>query len=98
MSSFKKFIKILILLFFIVASLSLAYDIFYGQFSFKENQKIESLIEDKELQLMDISAENENLKDEISLLKNNNEYVEHIARENLGLIKEEEEFIDDDPD
>tara|TARA_B100000035_G_scaffold9670_1_gene8252 strand:- start:475 stop:771 length:297 start_codon:yes stop_codon:yes gene_type:complete len=98
MSSFKKFIKILILLFFIVASLSLAYDIFYGQFSIKENQKIESLIEDKELQLMDISAENENLKDEISLLKNNNEYVEHIARENLGLIKEDEEFIDDDPD
>ncbi len=98
MSSFKKFIKILILLFFIVASLSLAYDIFYGQFSIKENQKIESLIEEKELQLMDISAENENLKDEISLLKNNNEYVEHIARENLGLIKEDEEFIDDDPD
>ena len=98
MSSFKKFIKILILLFFIVASLSLAYDIFYGQFSIKENQKIESLIEDKELQLMDISAENENLKDEISLLKNNNEYVEHIARENLGLIKEDEEFIDDDPE
>ena len=98
MSSFKKFIKILILLFFIVASLSLAYDIFYGQFSIKENQKIESLIEDKELQLIDISAENENLKDEISLLKNNNEYVEHIARENLGLIKEDEEFIDDDPD
>ena len=98
MSSLKKFIKILILLFFIVASLSLAYDIFYGQFSIKENQKIESLIEDKELQLMDISAENENLKDEISLLKNNNEYVEHIARENLGLIKEDEEFIDDDPD
>ena len=98
MSSFKKFIKILILLFFIVASLSLAYDIFYGQFSIKENQKIESLIEDKELQLMEISAENENLKDEISLLKNNNEYVEHIARENLGLIKEDEEFIDDDPD
>ena len=47
---------------------------------------------------MEISAENENLKDEISLLKNNNEYVEHIARENLGLIKEDEEFIDDDPD
>ena len=45
-----------------------------------------------------ISNENEFLKEEISLLKNNDEYVEHIARENLGLIKDEEEYIDDEPE
>ena len=98
MSSFKKILKILILLFMIILSASLAYDILYGQFSFNENKKIESLISEKEKELIDISNENEFLKEEISLLKNNDEYVEHIARENLGLIKDEEEYIDDEPE
>ena len=51
-----------------------------------------------EKELIEISDENESLKEEISLLKNNDEYVEHIARENLGLIKEEEEYINDEPE
>lgn len=98
MSSFKKILKILILLFMMILSASLAYDILYGQFSFNENKKIESLISKKEKELIDISNENKSLKEEISLLKNNDEYVEHIARENLGLIKDEEEYIDDEPE
>ncbi len=98
MSSFKKILKILILLFMIILSASLAYDILYGQFSLNENKKIESLISKKEKELIDISNENEFLKEEITLLKNNDEYVEHIARENLGLIKDEEEYIDDEPE
>ena len=48
--------------------------------------------------MVKISEENETLKDEIKLLKNNDEYVEHVARENLGLIKEGEEYIDEEPD
>ena len=48
--------------------------------------------------MIKISEENETLKDEIKLLKNNDEYVEHVARENLGLIKEAEEYIDEEPD
>ena len=98
MSSFKKILKILILLFMMILSASLAYDILYGQFSLNENKKIESLISKKEKELIEISNENEFLKEEISLLKNNDEYVEHIARENLGLIKDEEEYIDDEPE
>lgn len=98
MSSFKKILKILILLFMIIVSASLTYDILYGQFSLNENKKIESLLNKKEKELIEISAENESLKEEIDLLKNNDEYVEHIARENLGLIKEEEEYIDDEPE
>mgnify|MGYP001402360583 FL=1 len=98
MSSFKKILKILILLFMMILSASLAYDILYGQFSFNENKKIESLISKKEKELIDISNENKSLKEEITLLKNNDEYVEHIARENLGLIKDEEEYIDDEPE
>ena len=98
MSSLKKILKILILLFMMIISASLAYEILYGQFSLNENKKIESLLNKKEKELIEISTENESLKEEINLLKNNDEYVEHIARENLGLIKEEEKYINDEPE
>ena len=98
MSSLKKILKILLLLFMMIISASLAYEILYGQFSLNENKKIESLLNKKEKELIEISTENESLKEEINLLKNNDEYVEHIARENLGLIREEEKYINDEPE
>jgi len=98
MSTVKKFFRYLALVLLIVILISLIRDIFFGQFSFQENEKLETLIEKKEDELVKISEENETLKDEIKLLKNNDEYVEHVARENLGLIKEGEEYIDEEPD
>ena len=93
MSTVKKFFRYLALVLLIVILISLIRDIFFGQFSFQENEKLETLIDKKEDELVKISEENETLKDEIKLLKNNDEYVEHVARENLGLIKEGEEYI-----
>jgi cell division protein FtsB len=98
MSSLKKNLKPIILFFMLIISASLVYDLAYGDFSFEENGKIESLINKKEEELQIIASENEAFKEEINLLKNNNEYVEHIARENLGLIKEEEDYFDDEPE
>ena len=98
MSTVKKFFRYLALVLLIVILISLIRDIFFGQFSFRENEKLETLIDKKEDELVKISEENETLKDEIKLLKNNDEYVEHVARENLGLIKEGEEYIDEEPD
>ena len=98
MSIVKKFFRYLALVLLIVILVSLIRDIFFGQFSFQENEKLETLIDKKEDELIKISEENETLKDEIKLLKNNDEYVEHVARENLGLIKEGEEYIDEEPD
>ena len=98
MSTVKKFFRYLALVLLIVILISLIRDIFFGQFSFQENEKLETLIDKKEDELVKISEENEILKDEIKLLKNNDEYVEHVARENLGLIKEGEEYIDEEPD
>ena len=98
MSTVKKFFRYLALVLLIVILISLIRDIFFGQFSFQENEKLETLIDKKEDELIKISDENETLKDEIKLLKNNDEYVEHVARENLGLIKEGEEYIDEEPD
>ena len=98
MSTVKKFFRYLALVLLIVILISLIRDIFFDQFSFQENEKLETLIDKKEDELVKISEENETLKDEIKLLKNNDEYVEHVARENLGLIKEGEEYIDEEPD
>ena len=98
MSNAKKIFRYLVLVLLIIILISLIRDIFFGQFSFQENEKLETLIDKKEDELIKISEENETLKDEIKLLKNNDEYVEHVARENLGLIKEGEEYIDEEPD
>ena len=98
MSNAKKIFRYLVLVLLMIILISLIRDIFFGQFSFQENEKLETLIDKKEDQLIKISEENETLKDEIKLLKNNDEYVEHIARENLGLVKEGEEYIDEEPD
>ena len=98
MSTGKKLLRYLALVLLIIFLVSLIRDIFFGQFSFQENEKLETLIDKKEDELIKISEENETLKDEIKLLKNNDEYVEHVARENLGLIKEGEEYINEEPD
>ena len=98
MSNAKKIFRYLVLVLLIIILINLIRDIFFGQFSFQENEKLETLIDKKEDELIKISEENETLKDEIKLLKNNDEYVEHIARENLGLVKEGEEYIDEEPD
>ena len=75
MSTVKKFFRYLALVLLIVILISLIRDIFFGQFSFQENEKLETLIDKKEDELVKISEENETLKDEIKLLKNNDEYV-----------------------
>lgn len=98
MNTAKKVVRYLALTLLIVIFMSVLGDIFFGQFSLQENRKLEILIDEKEDELANIAEENETLKDEIILLKNNDEYVEHIARENLGLIKEGEEYIDEDPE
>ncbi|MAK16678.1 MAG: cell division protein FtsB [Gammaproteobacteria bacterium] len=98
MNTAKKFFRYLALTLLIVVLTSLLGDIFFGQFSLQENRKLETLIDGKEDELANIVEENEALKEEIILLKNNDEYVEHIARENLGLIKEGEEYIDEQPE
>ena len=61
----------MVLVLLIIILINLIWDIFFGQFSFHENEKLETLIEKKEDELVKISEENETLKDEIMLLKNN---------------------------
>ena len=48
--------------------------------------------------LVSLIKKNQNLKDEIETIKDDDEYVEHIARENFGLIMDGEEYIIEDPE
>ena len=66
-------------------------DIFYGQFSISKNEEIKKLILEKESELQVISQENQDLKKEIELLKNNEDHIKKIAEEDLGLFKKDEE-------
>lgn len=52
----------------------------------------------KEEELSKISNENQNIKTEIQFIKDNDDYLELIAREELGLVREGEEYIDDEPE
>ena len=76
----------------------LLYDIFLGDYSFSQQAELEELVNIKEEELSKISNENQNIKTEIQFIKDNDEYLELIAREELGLVREGEEYIDDEPE
>jgi cell division protein FtsB len=76
----------------------LLYDIFFGDYSFSQQAELKEVVNIKEEELSKISNENQNIKTEIQFIKDNDEYVELIAREELGLVKEGEEYIDDEPE
>ena len=55
MSTAKKFFRYLALILIVIILFSLIRDIFFGQFSFDENKKLETLIEKKEGELINIA-------------------------------------------
>ena len=76
----------------------LLYDIFFGDYSFSQQEELKEVVNIKEEELSKISNENQNIKTEIKFIKDNDEYLELIAREELGLVREGEEYIDDEPE
>lgn len=76
----------------------LLYDIFFGDYSFSQQRELKEVVNIKEEELSKISNENQNIKTEIQFIKDNDDYLELIAREELGLVREGEEYIDDEPE
>ena len=76
----------------------LLYDIFFGDYSFSQQMELKEVVNIKEEELSKISNENQNIKTEIQFIKDNDDYLELIAREELGLVREGEEYIDDEPE
>tara|TARA_B100000965_G_scaffold380164_1_gene376492 strand:+ start:402 stop:686 length:285 start_codon:yes stop_codon:yes gene_type:complete len=83
--------KIIVVVILIIITSFISLDIFHGKFSFSNNEKIKNLISEKENELEVIFQDNEDLKEEIYLLKNNEDHIKKIAEDYLGLVKDDEE-------
>ena len=90
MSSSGKTSKIIVVITLLIVISFIFLDIFNGQFSFSNNEKIENLIVEKEKELEIIFQENQGLKEEIQLLKNNEDHIKKIAEDDLGLVEDNE--------
>ena len=74
------------------------YDILFGTYSINSNNKISNVVISKEKELTKINNENIELIEKIDSIKNDESYVENIAREEFGLIKEGEEYFEIEPE
>ena len=72
----------------------ISYDILFGTYSINSNNKISNVVISKEKQLTKINNENAELIEKIDSIKNDDSYVENMAREEFGLIKEGEEYFE----
>ena len=76
----------------------ISYDILFGTYSINSNNKISNVVILKEKQLTKINNENAELIEKIDSIKNDESYVENMAREEFGLIKEGEEYFEIEPE
>ena len=76
----------------------ISYDILFGTYSINSNNKISNVVISKEKQLTKINNENAELVEKIDSIKNDDRYVENMAREEFGLIKEGEEYFEIEPE
>ena len=76
----------------------ISYDILFGTYSINSNNKISNVVISKEKQLAKINNENAELIEKIDSIKNDDSYVENMAREEFGLIKEGEEYFEIEPE
>ena len=74
------------------------YDILFGTYSINSNNKISNVVISKEKELTKINNENAELIEKIDSIKNDESYVENMAREEFGLIKEGEEYFEIEPE
>ena len=65
----RKFLFFLIIFFGLVLLLYLISDFLYGDYSFSQNKELTELVEQKEQELINISSENEKLKQDIASAK-----------------------------
>ena len=74
------------------------YDILFGTYSINSNNKISNVVISKEKELTKTNNENMELIEKIDSIKNDESYVENMAREEFGLIKEGEEYFEIEPE
>ena len=72
-----------------VSGLLIILDVFYQDYSFTKNKELKNLIITKEKELILLSEQNENLKNNIRLLK------ENLDNENADILNEEEIILNE---
>ncbi|MAO98289.1 MAG: hypothetical protein CMQ60_00475 [Gammaproteobacteria bacterium] len=72
-----------------VSGLLILLDIFYQDYSLTKNKELKNLIITKEKELIQLSEQNENLKNNIRLLK------ENLDNENADILNEEEIILNE---
>ena len=72
-----------------VSGLLIILDVFYQDYSFTKNKELKNLIITKEKELILLSEQNENLKNNIRLLK------ENLENENVDILNEEEIILNE---
>ena len=72
-----------------VSGLLILHDIFYQDYSLTKNKELKNLVITKEKELILLSEENENLKNNIRLLK------ENLDNENADILNEEEIILNE---
>lgn len=89
----KKIHKILIACLFFLALSLILYDIFFGKMGLLEYLTLRKKYEMLEEKRKDAAQDIERMEKEEINLKNNLNYIEDIARKDLGLIREREKII-----
>ena len=72
-----------------ISGLLILLDVFYQDYSFTKNKELKNLIITKEKELILLSEQNENLKNNIRLLK------ENLDNENADILNEEEIILNE---
>ncbi|MBW1679592.1 MAG: septum formation initiator family protein [Deltaproteobacteria bacterium] len=83
-----RFKYLIVVLIFII--LMITYYTVFGERGILQLRKLERNTEKIKASTEKIKQENENLKNEIELLQGDDQYIERIAREDLGLVREDE--------
>ena len=71
----------------------LQYRLWFGQGGINERQSLEAQVANDSAENQRLTQRNEALADRVIELQNGQEMLEAVAREDLGLVREGEEFI-----
>ena len=71
----------------------LGYDTIFGKNGYLQSTRTEKNLEIVKARKSKLEKENQSLKDEISELSRGNQVTEALAREDLGLVKRNEQFF-----
>ena len=93
-----RLITVIGIIFLSIVIALISYDILFGTYSINSNNKISNVVISKEKELTKINNENTELIKKIDSIKNDESYVENVAREEFGLIKEGEEYYEIEPE